>query len=90
VSLVARDSNGQALAGRQFYVQTFTGSSVNVGTLSASSITTDSQGHAAVIFTAPDSAAGNISTITVGFLPVGNTSAANNSTRVILIKMVKP
>jgi hypothetical protein len=91
VSVVVRNNNGQLVPGQVFYVQTRVGSTVNgFGTLSASSITTDSQGRAAVLFTAPPPDAGNISTISVEFLPVGSTSAADNSARLVLIKMVRP
>src|SRR6187455_670185 len=46
VAIVARDSSGAGLAGRQFYVRSRVNNLLNVGTLSATSVTTDSQGRA--------------------------------------------
>jgi len=87
VSVVVRDSNGSLVPGQMFYVSTRSG----LGILSANSVTTDNQGRAAVLFTAPPADAGNIPTdIWVDFLPSGNTSAANNTPRRVTIKLVKP
>jgi hypothetical protein len=87
VAVVARDANGHLLPGLTFYVSTRSG----IGTLSATTVTTDSQGRAAVLFTAPPADAGNIPTdIWVDFLPSGNTSASNNTPRRVIIKLVKP
>jgi len=87
VAVVARDANGNLLPGLTFYVSTRSG----LGTLSAPAVTTDSQGRAAVLFTAPPADAGNIPTdIWVDFLPSGSTSAANNTPRRVTIKLVKP
>jgi len=86
VAVVVRDSNGNLLPGQMFYVTTRSG----IGTLSASSVTTDSQGRAAVVFTAPADAAGVPADIWVDFLPVGTSSSTNNSPRRVTIKLVRP
>ena len=87
VSVVVRDSNSHLMPGQSFYVSTRSG----IGTLSATSVTTDSQGRAAVLFTAPPAdAAGIPADIWVDFLPVGTSSSANNTPRRVIIKLVKP
>jgi hypothetical protein len=87
VAVVVRDGGGHLLPGQTFYVSTRSG----IGTLSAGSVTTDSQGRAAVLFTAPPAdAAGIPADIWVDFLPVGISSAANNSPRRVTIRLVKP
>jgi hypothetical protein len=89
VSIVARDSAGNPLAGRQFYVRSRVNNTINIGTLSAPSVTTDSQGRASVIYTAPDLSAGtNFNYVMIEFLPVG-TNADNNSDRFLTIRMIR-
>ena len=89
VSVVARDSTGSPLVGRQFYVRSRVNNLLNVGTLSAPSVTTDSQGKASVIYTAPDLGAGtNFNYVMIEFLPVG-TNADNNSDRFLTIRMIR-
>ena len=88
VAIVARDNNGAPLAGRQFYVRSRVNNTI-VGTLSAPSVTTDSQGRAAVVYTAPDLSAGtNFNYVIIEFLPVG-TNADNNTDRFLTIRMIR-
>ena len=54
ITIVARDHNGQPVAGLGLLVQTVVGSTiVDYGQLSARSLVTDAQGRATVVYTAP-------------------------------------
>ena len=88
VAIVARDSSGNPAAGRQFYVRSRVNNTVGVGTLSAPSVTTDGQGKASVIYTAPDLGAGNFNYVMIEFLPV-DSNADNNSDRFLTIRMIR-
>ncbi len=89
VVMVARDASGQLAAGQSFYVQTRGGGTPNVGTLSVTSVTTNSQGGASVVFTAPTADAGVFSTVTVEFIAVGTTGGIPQA-RSVSIRMVRP
>lgn len=86
IEILARDGAGRAVSGQVFYIQTRVGNALNIGTLSASSVVTNSQGRASVVFTAPAAGAA-ITTVTVDVIPTG-TNANNNLTRTIAIRLI--
>jgi hypothetical protein len=88
IELVARDGAGQPVAGQTFLVQSRVGSAFNIGTLSASSVTTNGQGRATVVFTAPDLGNGPFAEVAIDFIQLGN-NAAHTQVRTVVVRMIQ-
>lgn len=93
IFVLARDAAGQPVKSLSMHVGAATNNSAtSVGQLSAQTITTDSDGRAAVVYTAPPPPPGNADTgtiVTLGFTPTG-TDFANAVTRSVQIRLVPP
>lgn len=88
IEIVARDPSGQPVPGKSFLVQSRAGSTLKVGTLSATSVTTNSQGRGSVVFTAPALDAGNFSFVTIEFVLIG-TNADFDVFQSVSVRMVR-
>ena len=89
IEVLVRDANSQPLAGQSFFIRSRFGTSSNPGTLSASTLSTNSQGRASAVFTAPDAGEGAWDFVEIFLTPVG-TNADNTVTRVVSIRMLRP
>jgi len=83
IAVTMRDADGRLLADRTV----FFAPQLNLGTLSAQSVKTNSSGVASVLYTAPP--AGNDTTTTITVTPVGDNSQ-NTWGRTVAIRLVRP
>ena len=83
IDVTMRDAEGRMLADRTV----FFGTQLNLGTVSAQSVKTNSAGKATVIYTAPP--VGNDTTTTITVTPVGDNSQ-NTFARTVAIRLVRP
>ena len=88
IEIVARDGSGNPLPGRSFLVQSRVGNNFKVGTLSATSVTTNAQGRGSVIFTAPPLDLGTFSFVTIEFVLIG-TNADFSPFQSVSIRMIR-
>lgn len=93
VSVIARDANGQPKRGLSLRLAMFVGDvSVDYGTLSTKSISTDNGGSASAIYTAPmpppltDT---SDKVVTIQVLPIGS-DFANTTARYVEIRLARP
>ena len=83
IEVTMRDAEGRLLADRTVH---FAGQ-LNLGTLSAAAVKTNSSGKASVTYTAPPAGADTTTTITV--MPAGDNSQ-NTVARTVSIRLVRP
>jgi PKD repeat protein len=83
VQLFVRDYQDKGVAGQRFSL------SASTGTLSATDVTTDSTGAAAVRFTAP-SANTNVTAATIAMTPISSPGTATSGTRTVVIGLTGP
>lgn len=83
IEVTMRDGDGRLLADRLVYFAT----QLNLGSVSAQSVKTNSSGKASVTYTAPP--AGNDTTTTITVTPVGDNSQ-NTFGRTVAIRLVRP
>jgi len=83
VQLFVRDDQDKAVAGQRFTLRT------TVGTLSATDVTTDSNGIATVRFTAPP-ATTNASSATVVLTPVAGDRVVTSGPRTVMFALASP
>ena len=83
VQLFVRDDQDKAVAGQRFTLRT------TVGTLSATDVTTDSNGIATVRFTAPP-ANTNASSATVILTPVSGDRVVTSGPRTVMFALASP
>jgi hypothetical protein len=83
IEVTMRDAEGRLLADRAVH---FAGQ-LNLGSLSAQSVKTNSSGKATVTYTAPP--AGSDTTTTITVMPVGD-NAQNIWARTVAIRLVRP
>lgn len=88
IEIVARDASGQPVPGKAFLVQSRAGNTLKVGTLSVTSVTTNSQGRGSVLFTAPALGAGFFSLVTIDFIQIG-TNADFSVVQSVSVRMVR-
>jgi chitodextrinase len=93
VSIMARDSNGQALRNLSLRAEIQVGGlRADYGSLSARNLVTGNDGHASLVYTAPPAPAVGVDggmVVTIAVTPVG-TDFANSSTRSVFIRLVPP
>jgi hypothetical protein len=83
IEVTMRDAQGQVLADRTVFFAT----QLNLGTVSANTVKTNSSGKASVTYTAPP--AGNDTTTTITVTPVGDNNQ-NTWARTVSIRLVRP
>jgi chitodextrinase len=93
VSIMARDSNGQALRNLSLRAEIEVGGlRADYGSLSARNLVTGNDGRASLVYTAPPAPAVAVDggmVVTIAVTPVG-TDFANSSTRAVFIRLVPP
>jgi PKD repeat protein len=93
IEIQARNANGQPLAGLMVRLDTSVdGALAEFGTLSAKMVSTDSEGRATVVYTAPPpppAGANTDMTVSVIATPVGN-NFANTVSRTVVIRLGRP
>lgn len=83
IEVTMRDAEGRLVADRTVYFAP----QLNLGTLSAQAVKTNSSGKAAVVYTAPP--VGNDTTTTITVTPVGDNNQ-NTVGRTVAIRLVRP
>jgi len=93
VTVMARDASGRPARGVRFAIDTEVGGSPSdVGRLQTRSVTTDREGRATVIYTAPPRPRRTVdadTTVSVVFLQIG-TDASAAVRRVVTIRLLRP